>query len=151
MRVLAVLLAAGLSAGLATAPLLGASGCGGARATTPQPTGGPDDVGEGSAAPPGPGEPGEEAGAPGAPLDDAECNQLADHLVDLSMAARRPPPPPPGGKPPAPGDSYTAEDAEAAKRELRQSLRPACAQLPRRDFRCAMAARTAAELRACEQ
>jgi hypothetical protein len=86
-----------------------------------------------------------DAEAPGAPLDENECAQLADHLVDLSLAVKR-------GKPAGAGNEpYTDEDAEAAKRELRQSLRPACATLPRRDFRCAMTARTSAELGACQK
>jgi hypothetical protein len=78
--------------------------------------------------------------APGAPIDDAECARLADHLIDLSFADKR-------GKG---AEAYTAEDAEAAKRELRQSMKPACAQLPRRDFTCAMAAKSSADLTACQ-
>ena len=80
------------------------------------------------------------ADAPGAPIDDAECARLADHLIDLSFAEKR-------GKG---AEAYTAEDAEAAKRELRQSMKPACAQLPRRDFTCAMAAKSSADLSACQ-
>lgn len=47
-------------------------------------------------------------------------------------------------------ESYTTEDAEAAKRELRTSLAPACAQLSRQALTCALAARSSAELAACK-
>ena len=100
------------------------AGCGGGSKPTPQAPDpsqgeGPAEDGEDSA-----GAQPDAAGNPGAPLDESECTQLADHLVDLSLAA---------------------------KRELRQSLKPACAALPRRDFSCAMAAHTSAELGACQK
>jgi hypothetical protein len=130
--------------GLLLLALLG-GGCGGSskpapQALTDQPGEGATEQGEDST-----GAPPDAAGNPGAPLDENECTQLADHLVDLSLAARR-------GKPAgAPNEVYTDEDAEAAKRELRQALKPACPTVPRRDFRCAMAAHTSAELGACQQ
>lgn len=76
-----------------------------------------------------------------APLSEPECERLADHLVELSLtepAAER-------------GEPYTAEDVAAAKRELRASMKPACAQLSRRAFECALAARSKTELAACPQ
>lgn len=91
-------------------------------------------------------EPAPPTAAPGpgpssAPLSEAECDRLADHLVELSLAepaAER-------------GEPYTAEDVAAAKRELRASMKPACAQLPRRAFECALAARNKTELAGCPQ
>lgn len=74
-----------------------------------------------------------------APLSELECDRLADHLVELSLAEA----------PAERGEPYTAEDVAAAKRELRASMKPACAQLSRRAFECALAARTKAELAAC--
>lgn len=130
--------------GLLLSSLLGIaslSSCGGSSQPAPQtPASAPDDD------PPRVGDPagGDAPEAAGAPLDEDECTQLADHLVDLSLAAKRKP----AG---ASVETYTDEDAEAAKRELRQSLKPACATLPRRDFSCAMAARTSAELGACQK
>ena len=88
---------------------------------------------------------------PGAPLDEAECNALADHLVDVSLTERRAGTSGTSGTSGKPGEAFTAEDAEAAKRELRQAMKPACPQLPRRHFSCAMAARTTAALGACER
>lgn len=123
------------------ASILAFGGCGGSSQPAPRPPAsapGEAAAGEGDAT---------EGSAPeaaGAPLDENECTQLADHLVDLSLAAKRKP----AG---ANAEPYTDEDAEAAKRELRQSLKPACATLPRRDFSCAMAARTSAELGACQK
>ncbi len=76
-----------------------------------------------------------------APLSEPECDRLADHLVELSLtepAAER-------------GEPYTAEDVAAAKRELRASMKPACAQLARPAFECALAARNKTELAACPQ
>jgi hypothetical protein len=77
--------------------------------------------------------------AAGTAITDAECGQLADHLVDVSVADRRS----------TPTEPYTNTDAEAAKRELRQSLRPACATLTRRELTCALAARSGADVRLC--
>lgn len=134
---------------LALVLVLGLASCGGSSKPSPQEPDAGQSSGEGSVGTPGEGDPGDAPGPSGAPLDDAECTQLADHIVDVSMAARRPPPN--SGAAAKPGDGYTAEDAEVAKRELRQSLRPACPQLSRREFRCAMAARTAAELGACQK
>lgn len=79
----------------------------------------------------------EPAPSQAAPLSESECDRLADHLVDLSLAE------------PRAGEPYTAEDAAAAKRELRASMKPACAQLSRRAFECALAAPAKAELAAC--
>jgi hypothetical protein len=82
----------------------------------------------------------DQAPVAGPAITDAECGQLADHLVDVSVADRRS----------APAEPYTNTDAEAAKRELRQSLRPACASLTRREFTCALAARSGADVRLCK-
>lgn len=129
------------AAGLALALALACLACGGGAAKSPPQTPASDGArtADGSAAPPP-----SSGEAPGAPLTDDECDQLADHLVDVSFGERR-------AKPGASAEPYTAEDAEAAKRELRQSLRPACPTVPRRDFTCAMAARSSAELGACQK
>ncbi len=125
------------------APWLALAACGGASPARPPPAPAPGAApsSDGSAAPATGGD-----DAPGAPLSDAECDQLADHLVELGLADRRAKQGATAAK-----DQYTAEDAEAAKRELRQSLRPACPAVPRRDFSCAMTAATSAELAACEK
>ncbi|MBK7535965.1 MAG: hypothetical protein IPI49_11500 [Myxococcales bacterium] len=82
--------------------------------------------------------------APAAPKDRAiterECEQLADHLVELSLAEPRAPR----------AEPYTAEDAEAAKRELRASMKPACATLSRGALDCALRAPSSAALAACQ-
>lgn len=102
----------------------------------------------GSSARPTPAPPSTEPAPPGAepgpapaaaPLSEPECDRLADHLVELSLAEA----------PPERGEPYTAEDAATAKRELRASMKPACAQLPRHAFECALKARSKAELAAC--
>lgn len=136
-------LACGALVGLAGGP----AGCGGSSPPQVTDPADPQGSGAGSAAAEDKHRPDGPPGPPGAPLDDAECTQLADHIVDISMAGRRPPPVV-GGDASA---EYSAEDAESTKRELRQSLRSVCAQIPRRDFRCAMAARTTAELGACQK
>lgn len=129
------------AAGLALALALACLACGGGAAKSPPQTPASDGAraGDDRAAPP----PATDE-APGAPLTEDECDQLADHLIDVSFAERR-------AKPSASGEAYTAEDAETAKRELRQALRPACSSVPRRDFACAMAARSSAELGACQK
>lgn len=129
------------AAGLALALSLASLACGGGAAKSPPQTPTSDGARAGDARDaPAPAPATAEAAA--APLTDDECDQLADHLIDVSFAERR-------AKPSASGEAYTAEDAEAAKRGLRQSLRPACSTVPRRDFTCAMAARSSAELGAC--
>lgn len=129
------------AAGLALALSLASLACGGGAAKRPPqtPAGDATRAGDARDAPPP-----AAAEAAAAPLTDDECDQLADHLVDVSLGERR-------AKPGASAEPYTAEDAEAAKRELRQSLRPACPTVPRRDFTCAMAARSSAELGACQK
>lgn len=110
----------------------GLAACGG-RASRPEPTR-PTAEPAPTAAEPGP-------SPSAAPLSEPECDRLADHLVELSLAE------------PAPerAEPYTAEDVAAAKRELRASMKPACAQLSRRAFECALAARSKTELAACPQ
>lgn len=117
---------------------LAALGCGGSSTPATQTPGEPD--GAAPASDPQPGDAPAASDAPGAPLDEAECNRLADHLVELSLAE----------KPGKSADGYSAEDAETAKRELRQKLQPMCAQLPRRDYTCAMAAKSSTEMAACQ-
>lgn len=122
-----------------------AIGCGGSSAPATQaPSADGDAV---PAADPQAGDTPPAADEPGAPLTEAECHRLADHLVDLNMNERRQRP---AGAQGAQGEGYSAEDAETAKRELRQTLQPMCAQLSRRDFTCALAAKTAAEMVACQ-
>jgi hypothetical protein len=134
--------ASALALAVALAGMIALAGCGGGATPPAQPSPAPSagrDVAAGDPQAPAQGAaPGQ---APGAPLDEAECLRLADHLVDVGYTERR------AAKP---GDAYTAEDAETAKRELRQAMKAACPQLPRRDFTCAMAARTSAELGACQ-
>lgn len=108
-----------------------ACGGGGTAAQHPAPAPAPAAPAAAQPAPPPAGE---------APLTDAECDQLADHLVELSLADPRTPR----------AAEYTAQDADNAKRELRGSMRPACAQLGRAALRCALAAKTAETLAACE-
>ena len=65
-----------------------------------------------------------------------ECDELVEHVLQLELATR-------------PKDARPS-DAELA--QLRGELRgdPACAKLSRDRYRCAMAAKTAAEYQACQ-
>jgi hypothetical protein len=120
--------------------LAGCAGCGG---TTKPDTGGTGTgtggggggSGSGTAATGGGG-----GTAPAAPITDAECDAMIDHIIDLGVAEQ------------APAERPTADQiAEIKARPLTDKDKAKCQAFPRKNFDCVMAATTAGALEPCDQ
>lgn len=93
--------------------------------------------------PPGPGAPPDAAVEPSSTApSERECDDLIGHAIAIRIAEMRQT---------VPADQLPTEAEQAALRgELRASFLPACREGSREGYQCAMAARTLAELDACQ-
>ena len=76
------------------------------------------------------------------PPNERECDALIAHAIDLGLAEQRAA---------APDRAATDADGQQIETELRAKLGPACRELARPRYRCAIAAASLDELERCDQ